>query len=58
MLHKEKLDGLFQGEDIWGAGIKYTYNSFLGPVSATIDYSDRAQKLSFYAHIGYYFNVR
>lgn len=58
MLHKEKLDGLFQGEDVWGAGIKYTYNSFLGPVSATIDYSDRAQKLSFYAHIGYYFNVR
>lgn len=55
MHHNNKIRNIFKGKDIWGAGLKYSYNSFWGPVSATIDYSDRTRKVGFYASLGYYF---
>ncbi|WP_287641817.1 patatin-like phospholipase family protein [Bacteroides sp.] len=55
MLHAGQMDEILHGEDMWGMGIKYSYNSFWGPVSATIDYSDRVKKIGFYASIGYCF---
>lgn len=55
MLHDDKMKGLFKGKDFWGAGLKYSYNSFLGPISATIDYSSRTKEVGFYASAGFYF---
>ena len=55
LIYHDKIKSLFKGESLWGAGFKYTYNSFLGPVSATIDYSDRTNSIGFYASLGYCF---
>lgn len=55
MLHDDKVKDLFKGKDFWGAGLKYSYNSFLGPISATIDYSSRTKEVGFYASAGFYF---
>ncbi|WP_278701337.1 hypothetical protein [Phocaeicola sartorii] len=35
--------------------MKYSYDSLIGPLSITFDYSDRTDKLGIYANIGYYF---
>lgn len=55
MLHDDKVKDLFKGKDFWGAGLKYSYNSFLGSISATIDYSSRTKEVGFYASAGFYF---
>lgn len=55
MLHDDKMKDLFKGKDFWGAGLKYSYNSVLGPISATIDYSSRTKEVGFYASAGFYF---
>lgn len=55
MLHGNKMKNLFKGKDFWGAGLKYSYNSLLGPISATIDYSSRTKEVGFYASAGFYF---
>ena len=55
ILHDDKVKDLFKGKDFWGAGLKYSYNSFLGPISATIDYSSRTKEVGFYASAGFYF---
>lgn len=55
MLHDDKVKDLFKGKEFWGAGLKYSYNSFLGPISATIDYSSRTKEVGFYASAGFYF---
>ena len=46
---------MFKGKDFWGGGLKYSYNSFLGPISVTIDYSSRVKKVGYYASLGFYF---
>ena len=38
-----------------GAGISYAYNSFFGPISATLLWSDYTKKLGAYLSIGYTF---
>lgn len=38
-----------------GIGLKYSYNSFLGPVSLTAQWSEMRKKISAYLSIGYYF---
>ena len=38
-----------------GGAIKYTYNSMIGPISASIDYSSRSKEIGFFAGIGYFF---
>lgn len=55
IIHHDKVKKLFEGENFWGTGLKYSYDSFLGPVSATVDYSNRTKKVGFYASAGYYF---
>ena len=55
IIHHDKVKGLFDGENFWGTGLKYSYDSLLGPVSATVDYSNRTKKVGFYASAGYYF---
>lgn len=42
-------------ENYHGGGVKYTYDSMLGPISADIQYSDQSKKIGFYVSIGYDF---
>lgn len=55
MFHNDKIKGLFNGKNIWGTGLKYSYDSFLGPLSATVDYSSLTREVGFYASAGFYF---
>ncbi len=38
-----------------GLGLKYSYSSFIGPVSLTAQWSEERKKVSAYLSIGYYF---
>lgn len=46
---------LLKGDDIWGGGVSYSYDSFLGPIGVTFDLSNWDKKLGFYFNLGYYF---
>lgn len=48
-------DILKEGENIWGGGASYAYNSIIGPISVTFDLSDWDTKLGVYFNLGYYF---
>jgi NTE family protein len=47
------LEDFYDNES--GFGLKYSYNSFIGPVSLTAQWSEQRKKLSGYLSIGYYF---
>lgn len=38
-----------------GVGLKYSYNSFIGPVSLTVQYNDKNHQVGGYFSVGYYF---
>ena len=46
---------LLKGDDIWGGGIGYAYNSIIGPISINFDISNWDKKLGTYFNLGYYF---
>lgn len=46
---------LFEGEDIFGIGLNYSYNSFIGPIDILVDWSNYDKKLGLYFNLGYYF---
>lgn len=46
---------LFDGEDIWGAGIGYSYNSVIGPIELLLESSSHNKGVGFYFNLGYYF---
>jgi len=41
--------------NIFGAGIQYTYNTIIGPLSADIHWSDYSRKVGFYVSLGFDF---
>lgn len=43
------------GSGYWGAGIKYAYNTPLGPLSMNVHWSDYNKRVGLYLNIGYYF---
>lgn len=43
------------GDDIWGGGVGYSYNSLIGPIDVMFDMSNWNKKLGFYFNLGYYF---
>lgn len=47
-------DGLF-AKHFWGAGVSYGYDTFLGPLEATLSYSNITKKLGYYISLGYTF---
>lgn len=51
------LDDVFSdnGEDIWGFGVKYSYNSPIGPLSFNIHWSDYEHRFGAYVSLGHYF---
>ena len=57
MRNAESLDLMFNeyGDGFWGAGIKYAYQTPLGPISANCHWSDYNNKVGFYLNLGYYF---
>lgn len=46
---------ILKGDDIWGGGVGYSYDSFVGPISLTLDISNWDKKPGFYFNLGYYF---
>lgn len=52
---KENFFDLLDGDDIWGGGVGYSYNSIVGPIGVTFDLSNWDKKLGFYFNLGYYF---
>lgn len=46
---------LLKGDDIWGGGAGYSYDSFVGPIDFIFDISNWNKKLGFYFNLGYYF---
>lgn len=45
----------FNGKVLWGAGVKYAYNSIIGPLSLNLHWSNVSKSLGAYINIGYYF---
>lgn len=46
---------ILDGDDIWGGGAGYAYNSIIGPISVTFDMSNWDKKFGVYFNLGYYF---
>lgn len=46
---------IFGGEDIFGGGVGYSYDSIVGPIDFVFSLSDWSKKLGFYFNLGYYF---
>ena len=49
------FDILSSGDDLWGGGISYSYNTLVGPVDLWLDLSNWDRKLWVYFNFGYYF---
>lgn len=50
-----KIANFISGNNIWSAGIKYSYNSPIGPISGEVTYSNRTKEVGAYFNLGYYF---
>lgn len=51
----EGVKSIMNGEHLFGGGVKYAYDSFLGPVSLLIDYSNRTSRAGVYLSLGRFF---
>ena len=49
------LGDFFDSKMLWGAGLKYAYNSAIGPLSLNIHWSNVTQGVGAYLNVGYYF---
>jgi NTE family protein len=51
------LDKVFSshGRGIWGAGVKYSLNTPVGPVSVNVHWSDYEHRFGAYVSLGHYF---
>ena len=43
------------GDDIWGGGISYSYDTLIGPIELLFDMSNWDKNLGIYFSLGYYF---
>ncbi len=53
--HADKFSNLFDESTTFGAEAVYCYNTFLGPIGASMSYSNLAKKVFFYLNFGYEF---
>ena len=44
-----------EGENVFGAGLEYAYNSIVGPLKAQLFWSSLTRTVGFYAGLGFYF---
>ena len=53
--HANRLKELLDYRTLLGGQIAYYYNTIVGPVGATVGYSNRTKKPYFYINLGYEF---
>jgi NTE family protein len=53
--HSGKLKDVFENGPMMGYKISYAYDSFFGPIGASIGYSSHTSNLYFYLNLGYEF---
>jgi NTE family protein len=53
--YSDKLDGLLNGNTLWGLQVGGYYKSILGPLGANIGWSNRTENPFFYINLGYEF---
>ena len=51
----DKLKDIFDHRTLFGAQVAYYYNTIIGPVGATLGYSNHTKKAYFFLNIGYEF---
>ena len=51
----EKLGNIFDGKPIWGAQLGYCYNSIVGPLGASLSWSNFTKQVSIYINLGFEF---
>ncbi len=54
-LHHDNFFHLLNGKSIWGGSIGYAYNSFAGPLSASLGMSSQNTNVQFMLNLGYSF---
>jgi NTE family protein len=54
-LSSAKISGLPHGDAMYGFGLGYGMNSMFGPLEASMNYANHADKVSLYINLGYYF---
>ena len=50
-----KFDDLIHGKYLWGAGLRASYDFFLGPISVQVNYSNLYKNFGFFFNAGFYF---
>ena len=43
------------GENVWGVGLEYAYDSVVGPIRANLHWNTLTKKVGFYLSVGYDF---
>lgn len=51
----DKLKDLFSESPLWGTRLSYSYNSIIGPLGASVGYSNRTKEPYLFVNIGYEF---
>lgn len=54
-LSSHKIKNLLKENTMFGCAISYGMDSMFGPLEATLNYTNRAEKLGFYVNLGYKF---
>jgi NTE family protein len=54
-LSADKWNHLNRGDTMYGFGVGYGMNSMFGPLEASLNYANHADKVSLYINLGYYF---
>lgn len=54
-LNSEHLKNIFQKDKLFGCGLTYGYDSFIGPLEASVYWSDRTNEVGFFVNFGYNF---
>ena len=54
-LVEHSLSKILKGKQLFGMGLGYGYDSFLGPVEASLNVSNRTKQLRFYGNVGFTF---
>ena len=51
----QKFNNLIDGEYLWGVGLRASYDFFLGPISAQVNYSNIYKNVTLFINVGFYF---
>lgn len=54
-VHHDDLLEIFKGSNMWGGSIGYAFDSFAGPIGATLSLSNWSKSVQFYLNAGFYF---